>query len=360
MYVAALGGYQNTEGFSLVECSGMKRVKILSVFFRAILGIVIFVAVGAGVRAFLERLPWTRTVTYREPDMVEVLPAPTSSMPVLEPETIIEEEETVSAPTVLLSLNSAEQSDVFSVMLRDVPSSVLPRVTWHGRTYDLLKTGERWIGFLGVDAKQAPSTYTLTVSIGTTTLSRQVTVTKRSFPVTVLAVTPALEEQGYTPPAIQSNVAIENERLNAALIYRPEHLFSGTFTEPLSRITVVGAYGNIRRSGSVELQHLGVDLDAAEGTPVYAVNDGVVNLAEEFVNYGKTIVVDHGLGIFSYYLHLDEFEVEKGDRVTRGEVIAKSGNTGYSIAPHLHFSIRIRNASVDPLRFIEAANEALR
>jgi murein DD-endopeptidase MepM/ murein hydrolase activator NlpD len=262
-------------------------------------------------------------------------------------------------PSLALSRSTIEQSDTFAVTLADVPLGIAPKVTWHDRTYDLLRAGERWLGFFGADAKQAPGYYALEVALGTTTLSRRVAVAKRDFPVTVLAVTPELEAQGYTPPAIQTNVASENARLNAVLIYTPEARFSRTFLNPLDNITVVGAYGNVRKSGSVELQHLGADLDAAEGTPVYAVNDGAVNLAEEFTNYGRTLVVDHGVGIFSFYLHLSELKVKVGDRVTRGDIIARSGNTGYSIAPHLHFSVRIRNASVDPLRFIETANAAL-
>ena len=314
-------------------------------------------AAGVGVRATLEYLLWTRTEKYAA-SVVTSTPAavsPTSTPP--------EEKAPVPAPVpqalVTLSRASIEQSDTFAVMLSNVPLGAAPKVTWRDRTYDLLRIGERWVGFLGADAKQTPGSYTLEATIGTTTLTRQMVVAKRDFPVTALAVTPELEEKGYTPPAIQSNVVSENARLNTALIYTPIAHFGKPFVNPLDTITVVGAHGNIRKSGSVSLQHLGVDLDAVEGTPVYAINDGIVNLVEDFTNYGKTIIVDHGLGIFSYYLHLSEFNVKVGDRVTRGEVIARSGNTGYSIAPHLHFSVRIRNASVDPLRFIETANTAL-
>lgn len=333
----------------------------MKAFIRAALGIVLFLGVGAGVRAVLEVVPWTRTATYVASVPEAVSSTPAAAMPTSTPP---EEKAPVPVPVpqtlATLSRGTIEQSGTFAVTLANVPLGVAPKVTWHGRTYDLLGIGGEWVGILGVDAKQTPGPYTLEAAIGTTTIQRQVAVVKRDFPVTVLAVTPELEAQGYNPPAIQSNVATENARLNSALIYRPEAFFSRPFQNPLDFIQIVGAYGNVRKSGSVELQHLGVDLDAAEGAPVYAVNDGMVNLAEEFTNYGNTIVVDHGLGIFSYYLHLSEFNVKAGDKVTQGQVIARSGNTGYSIAPHLHFSMRIRNTSVDPLHFIEAANAVLR
>lgn len=339
-----------------------KRRGIWRAVTRAIIGIVLFVGVGAGVRAVLERMTWTKTVTYYEPDTSATILAIVPTSTVVEESASVEPiPEPLPAPTPVLSVSdtSIEQSDTFAVVVTNIPSSFSATATWGDRTYDLLRIGERFVGFLGADAKKAPGSYEVGVNAGTTTLRRSVLVAKRTFPMTVLTVTPELEERGYNPPAIQSNVATENARLNNALIYTPRAYFSKPFVNPLDHISIVGAYGNIRKSGTVELQHLGADLDADEGTSVYAINDGVVNLAENFTNYGKTIVVDHGVGIFSFYLHLNEFNVKVGDKVTRGQVIAKSGNTGYSIAPHLHFSVRIRNASVDPLRFIETVNTAL-
>jgi murein DD-endopeptidase MepM/ murein hydrolase activator NlpD len=104
---------------------------------------------------------------------------------------------------------------------------------------------------------------------------------------------------------------------------------------------------------------LGVDLEAKEGDPVFSINDGVVRFSKELPNYGKTIIIDHGLGIFSLYLHLKEFKVSEGEKVKKGEIIALSGNTGYSISPHLHFSVKINGKSVDPLRFIDTVEKEM-
>jgi len=121
----------------------------------------------------------------------------------------------------------------------------------------------------------------------------------------------------------------------------------------------VGAFGNIRKNGEIRLQHLGVDLEAEEGDYVYSINSGKVCFAREMTNYGKTIVIDHGLGIFSIYLHLSEFEAETGQQVLKGEVIGLVGSTGYSLAPHLHLSLKVKGSSVDPLKFIEATQEEI-
>jgi len=140
-------------------------------------------------------------------------------------------------------------------------------------------------------------------------------------------------------------------------IYIPTSYFDKSFTYPLNKIKVVGAYENIRKKGEIQLQHLGVDLDVEVGTPVYAVNDGVVCFTEDLINYGKTLIIDHGLGIYSLYLHLSSFNTEKDQKVKMDDIIGFSGNTGYSIAPHLHFSIKVNGASVDPLRFIKTTGE---
>ena len=76
-------------------------------------------------------------------------------------------------------------------------------------------------------------------------------------------------------------------------------------------------------------------------TPIYSINDGVVAFAESLITYGNTIIVDHGLGIYSLYLHMDSFSVEVGDEVDRGDKIGFSGSSGYSILPHLHFSLKL-------------------
>lgn len=343
-----------------------KKRKIGGAVAKAVMGAAFLLVAGAGIRAAVDYTTQTRTFAYREPEVVTSVPAQVSSTAVsATAETTMPEEKVTAtmktAPVPMLTVSPAEigQSDTFAAIVTNVPKGTTPKAVWSDRTYDLMGVEGRWIALLGVDAKKMPGAYSLEVRAGTTTLEKSVEVTKRAFPVSMLAVTPELEQRGYTPSAIQSNIAAENARLNGALIYTPRAYFSKPFVNPLDHISIVGAYGNIRKSGTVELQHLGADLDADEGTSVYAINDGVVNLAENFTNYGKTIVVDHGVGIFSFYLHLSKFDVKAGDKVKRGQVIAKSGNTGYSIAPHLHFSVRIRNASVDPLGFIETANTAL-
>ena len=220
---------------------------------------------------------------------------------------------------------------------------------------------ENLASILGISIKEKPGNYNLIIEFpGGTFLKKKIKITERKFPMTELLVTEELKERGVTPQRIEENIKKENQEISQILqIFTPLPYFQESFIYPLEKIKVIGDFGNIRKSGKVAIQHLGVDLEATTGTPVFAINDGVVKLSKELPNYGKTIIIDHGVGIFSLYLHLEEFKVSEGERVKRGEIIALSGNTGYSISPHLHFSIKINGISVDPLRFIKIMNSAI-
>ncbi|MBZ0263650.1 M23 family metallopeptidase [bacterium] len=97
--------------------------------------------------------------------------------------------------------------------------------------------------------------------------------------------------------------------------------------------------------------HYGADFSSPKGTPVYVTADGVVTKAKRLSGFGKVIIVDHGYGYETYYGHLDEFNVKKGQKVVRGDHIGFVGNTGRSTAPHLHYEIKVNNVSVDPLDY---------
>ncbi len=270
---------------------------------------------------------------------------------------------TESVPLFQVNLSSEilEQGDVILIQIES--GEIIEKVSGKlgiDRISFLKSEDGNWIGIIGVDAKQSPGKYNLVINFSDKEFRKEITVIKRNFPVTELIVTEELEERGYTPSIIEENIKTkENPSMYEIFeIYTPTAYFDKPFSSPLERVEIVGAYGNIRKTGNIELQHLGADLDAKENTPVYVINDGKVRFTEDLVNYGKAIIVDHGLGIFSAYLHLNKFQVSVGDIVERGDIIALSGNTGYSIAPHLHFSVKLDNiTSVDPIRFIETTKK---
>jgi len=98
--------------------------------------------------------------------------------------------------------------------------------------------------------------------------------------------------------------------------------------------------------------HRGLDFSVPVGTPVRVTGDGIVAAVQKQRGFGNVIKIDHGNGVTTVYAHLDKTLVEKGATVSRGEIIGKSGNSGRSSAPHLHYEIRVGNRPVNPLSYI--------
>jgi murein DD-endopeptidase MepM/ murein hydrolase activator NlpD len=84
------------------------------------------------------------------------------------------------------------------------------------------------------------------------------------------------------------------------------------------------------------------------GQPIKASNAGLVALASDLYMGGKTVILDHGLGVFSSYGHLSELRVKRGEKVRKGQVVGLCGSTGRSTGPHLHWAFKILDARVDP------------
>ena len=122
-------------------------------------------------------------------------------------------------------------------------------------------------------------------------------------------------------------------------------------------------YLYLKRIGSIDLltkndeitlskrMHEGIDFHAPVGTEVYATANGVVKDVRSSQTFGKVIVIDHGYGLETVYAHLDAYNVRKGEKVKRGNLIAFVGNTGLSKGPHLHYEVHILHREVDPVNY---------
>ena len=151
------------------------------------------------------------------------------------------------------------------------------------------------------------------------------------------------------PPEVQERIkrewlAVRKER--EATSTTP-HFKAGFAWPAKGRIT--GVYGSQRiYNGEPRNPHYGVDVAVGVGTPVRAPAAGTVLFADHLYYAGKTLIVDHGLGVNMTFIHLSEILVKPGDAVTKGQVIAKSGNTGRSTGPHLHWGMNWYQVRLDP------------
>ena len=175
--------------------------------------------------------------------------------------------------------------------------------------------------------------------------------------------TPGLEDRG----SLLENYLLINRDLrkrNAAELASLAPLSAGTFlwTEPflpLRNAKVMSSFADHRtyvyQGREVDEQtHLGFDLAAVAHTPVPVANRGVVALARYFGIYGNSVLVDHGLGLFTLYSHLSSIEVKEGQPVERGALIGRTGATGLAGGDHLHFTTLVRGLPVNPLEWWDA------
>jgi murein DD-endopeptidase MepM/ murein hydrolase activator NlpD len=102
--------------------------------------------------------------------------------------------------------------------------------------------------------------------------------------------------------------------------------------------------------------HSGLDICAPKGTPIVATADGIVTSSARRVGYGKTVCIDHGRGLSTWYAHVGELKVCRGQRVKRGQVIGSVGSSGRSTAPHVHYEVRKNSVAVNPSNFILPGN----
>lgn len=130
---------------------------------------------------------------------------------------------------------------------------------------------------------------------------------------------------------------------------RSERRFTLPLAPPLEDLPQGGRFGARRFfNDQPRSPHTGADYSVPEGTPVVAVADGEVVLADEHFFAGKSVFLDHGGGLISMYFHLSGIAVQEGEEVRRGEVVGLVGETGRATGPHLHFGLRWRGARVGP------------
>ncbi len=184
------------------------------------------------------------------------------------------------------------------------------------------------------------------------------TITPKNYPKERLRVVPS-----KVKPPQEVRKQIEKEFAEAKKIYTyssAQNYITKPFILPLQS-SITSQFGTARLfNGQLKSYHSGTDFKAKVGTPVHAINDGVVVLAKERYYAGGSVIIDHGRGIYSCYYHLSKFKVKPGDIVKRGEIVGLSGKSGRVTGPHLHLTIKIKNVTVDPLQFIKAFNKIFR
>jgi murein DD-endopeptidase MepM/ murein hydrolase activator NlpD len=155
----------------------------------------------------------------------------------------------------------------------------------------------------------------------------------------------------YTAPSPEDQRQIEQDKETKAEVFEilsPGREWKGPFSTPVN--AAISEVFGVERvfNGSVQSTHQGLDFRVPSGTSVVAVNSGHVILARPLFFEGNCVVIDHGQGLLTLYLHLSKFSVKEGDDVSKGQPIGLSGGTGRATGPHLHLAVRWQGVYLNP------------
>ncbi|OLB73283.1 MAG: hypothetical protein AUH96_04070, partial [Nitrospirae bacterium 13_2_20CM_2_61_4] len=247
---------------------------------------------------------------------------------------------------------TAKQGGVFylTVVAEGNPASVQGRL--HDRVIPFFKTGPagEYGALVGIDMADEPATVSLKAAItypdGRQERMYRVVVQAEEFRVQSMTLP---KDQVEPDAAALKRINLEKEKVQVVLAsFTPERLWNASFLVPVEG-TATGAFGSKRiLNGQPRNQHSGEDIAAPLGAPVRAANEGIVRMVDDQFFSGISVILDHGLGLFTMYYHLDSATVKDGARVKRGDVIGTVGHSGRATGPHLHWAAWLNGSRVNP------------
>jgi Peptidase family M23 len=257
-----------------------------------------------------------------------------------------------------LSATVTSQGSLLLAELQSVKPLADLRADWSGQEVEFWRPDARAEdrrALLGVDLGRPRGKYQVKVwaEAGGAPVSCTAGVTVRAgkFATERLQVQPK-----YVEPIPEEIKRAEEERDRLRALFAkvtPERLWQGRFRVPLDGVSAGGNFGRRRiLNGQPGSPHSGMDFPAPAGTPVHAAQRGRVVLAEEFFFSGNTVVIDHGLGIYTFYGHLSSIRAKAGDLIEAGAILGESGATGRVTGPHLHWGLTVNRARVNPLEIV--------
>lgn len=244
------------------------------------------------------------------------------------------------------------QGDVAVVFVSGVHSAREIEGSLAGRPLAFFPYGEEYAALAGIDLESKPGKAAWRVGLvdaagAPRKASGAVTVRSRKFAVQRLTLPKHLVD---LDPDTERRAEAEAARLKTLYdTLSPERLWRGRFTRPVGGDGTGEGFGSRRIiNNQPRAPHSGIDFTADRGTPVVAANRGRVALVADFFFGGRLVALDHGLGLYTLYMHLDGAGVPEGAVVERGQIIGTVGATGRATGPHLHFAAQLRRARVDP------------
>jgi len=272
-----------------------------------------------------------------------------------------------SGVSLRISSTHASQGALLKAELRSASALADLKAQWMDRAipfWDDDRDPHIRRAFLGVDLQQPPGEYEFNVTAqlpdgAHVSCNAMLIAREGQFPVENLKVP---EEFVEPSPQDLERAGRERQRLREIFaINTAERLWRGAFRLPVASASARNTRNFGRRrilNGESRSPHTGVDFPAPVGTPVHAAQRGRVTLAENLFFSGNTVVIDHGLGVYTLYAHLESISVQEGDVVEAGAAMGRVGATGNVTGPHLHWGLTVNEARANPLDIVGPAPTA--
>jgi murein DD-endopeptidase MepM/ murein hydrolase activator NlpD len=257
---------------------------------------------------------------------------------------------------VVTATFNANQGSAVRVVIPNEPGMKSVEIAWDAKRVPVVLEQDGWTTILGVDLDTKPGDHKADVLVTMADghiehREAAIQVVGKKYPTTELKVEDKYVELSKPDLARANRETKEMEAIYAKIT--DAMLWTKPFTSPI--VGETGRNFGHRRifNGEPRAPHAGADLRANTGTPIHAANRGRVVLAKNLFFTGNTVILDHGLGIYSLYAHLSRIEVKVGDIVDNGQQIGLSGATGRVTGPHLHWGMRVQGARVDPFTLVD-------
>lgn len=235
-----------------------------------------------------------------------------------------------------------------------------PRAYFQGERVMVVRDGDAWIAVVGIPLAAATGEHTLKIEDGSSVpVIETFVVEDKQYATQHLTI----KDRRKVEPAAEDlrRIAREREEMDAAFAAFTEQSAVPLQFDPPADGPLSSPFG-LRRvfNGQPRSPHSGLDLAAPAGSPVRAPAPGRVIATGDYFFNGNTVFVDHGQGLVTMYCHLRDIAVQVGQTVARGELLGRVGQTGRATGPHLHWSVSLNNARVDPSLFLAAPDRVTR
>jgi len=263
-------------------------------------------------------------------------------------------------------------------------SSATPRCAWKGKATPCHVSDSGVRVFVPLAADDSAGTFPLTIETPNARITRQIMVADRDFGRELILLSDSLSALVKRRTEIARDARAVRQVLSAVA---NEQRWTGRWRDPALQREKTSPYGVERfyapasdssrsiplgsakatagfgadsmRASDIDLpgwRHAGIDIARSKGSPVMAPAGGLVADVGEYTLMGRTVLIDHGLGVFSAYFHLDTALVRRGDLVRAGQEIARVGRTGLATGPHLHYGVYVNGRDVDPALWRDAVD----